>query len=45
MFLVYSGANFEGGGKNLFVGQIFPENCMKIKEFGPRGGGASLAPP
>ena len=23
----------------------FPENCMKLKEFGPQGGLASLAPP
>ena len=30
-------ANFKGGGKNLLFGQIFPENCMKMKEFGPRG--------
>ena len=28
---------------NIF--QIFAENCMKMKEFGPRGGRASLAPP
>ena len=25
--------------------QLFAENCMKMKEFGPPGGGASLAPP
>ena len=23
----------------------FPINCMKLKEFGPQGGRASLAPP
>ena len=40
------GANPEGGGANLIFGQKFPENCMKMKEFGPRGGKrASLAPP
>ena len=40
------GANFQGGGKNLLFGQIFPKNCMKMKEFGPRRGGhASLVPP
>ena len=25
--------------------QLFAENCMKMKEFGPPGGRASLAPP
>ena len=25
-------------GANLLFGHIFPENCMKMKEFGPRGG-------
>ena len=40
------GANPQGGGANLLFGQKFPKNCMKMKEFGPRGGwGASLAPP
>ena len=40
-----------GGGaptpKNAIIFQFFPENCMKMKEFGPPGGGgrASLAPP
>ena len=34
-----------GGGANLLFGHNCPENCMKMKEFGPRGGGASLAPP
>ena len=34
------GANFQGGDKNLLFGQFFPENCMKMKEFGPGGGGA-----
>ena len=31
------GANLQGGGANLLFGQKFPENCMKIKEFGPGG--------
>ena len=40
------GDNPQGGGAYLIFGQKFPENCMKMKEFGPRvGGGASLAPP
>ena len=26
-------------GANILFGQKFPENCMKSKEFGPRGGG------
>ena len=30
--------------KIAIIFQIFAENCMKMKEFGPRGG-ASLAPP
>ena len=28
----------------LLFGQKIPENCMKMKEFGPRGGLASLTP-
>ena len=39
------GANPQGGGASLLFGQHFPKNCMKMKEFGPRGGCASLAPP
>ena len=43
------GGNFQGGDANLLFNQIFPENCMKMKEFGPRGGarvpGAPLDPP
>ena len=38
------GANFQGGSENLSFNHIFPENCMKMKEFGP-GGGASVALP
>ena len=30
--------------ENLLFGKIFVENCIKMKEIGPRGG-ASLAPP
>ena len=30
--------NSQSGGANLLFGQKFPENCMKMKEFGPRGG-------
>ena len=32
------GANFQGGGINLLFNQIFPQNCMKMEEFGPREG-------
>ena len=32
-------------GENIFFGKIFAENCMKMKDSGPGGGGASLAPP
>ena len=39
-----------GGGaptpKSAIIFQFFAKNCMKMKEFGPPGGGrASLAPP
>ena len=37
-------ANPKGGGASLIFGQIYPENCMKMKEIEP-GGGASMAPP
>ena len=43
--------DFPQGGaptsKIAIIFQIFAENCMKMKEFGPPGGGggASLAPP
>ena len=30
-------SNAQGRGANLLVGQIFPKNCMKMKEIGPRG--------
>ena len=36
------GANPKSGCKNLLFGQIFPENCMKMKEIGPRGGGGRV---
>ena len=41
----HTGAPTPGLGVNLLFGKIFPENCMKMKEFGPRRGRASLAPP
>ena len=31
------GANSQGGGANVLFGQKIPENCMKMKEFGPGG--------
>ena len=34
------GANSKGGCEKLLFGQFFPKNCMKLKEFGPQGGGA-----
>ena len=33
------GAHLQGGGANLLFGQKFPENCMKMKELRPKGGG------
>ena len=32
-----TGANAKGRGANLSFGQLFPENCMKMKEIGQRG--------
>ena len=41
--------DFPQGGaptpKIAIIFHIFTENCMKMKEFGPQGGRASLAPP
>ena len=42
--------DFPQGGaptpKSAIIFQFFAKNCMKMKEFGPPGGGrASLAPP
>ena len=41
--------DFPQGGaptpKIAIIFQIFAENCMKMKEFGPPGGHASLVPP
>ena len=41
--------DFPQGGaptpKIAIIFQFFAENCMKMKEFGPPGGRASLAPP
>ena len=39
------GANPKGGGGQPIIWPIFAENCMKMKKFWARGGGASLAPP
>ena len=35
------GANSPGGDANIWFCQIFPKNCMKLKEFGPLGGHTS----
>ena len=32
-------------GKKLLSGKIFDENCMKMKEIGPRGGARPWPPP
>ena len=32
------------GGAKLLFDKISPQNCMKMKEIGPRGGNVSLAP-
>ena len=31
--------------ENLLFGKAFAENCMKMKEIGPKGGGTPLDPP
>ena len=31
--------------KSDIIFQFFPENCMKMKEFGPPGGGVPGVPP
>ena len=33
------------GVENLLFGQIFPENCMKMKEIGPRERARPWCPP
>ena len=38
------GANPKGGGANLLFGKNFPENCMKIEEFGPGAAGGGACP-
>ena len=38
------GANFPGGQQHTILPN-FPQNCMKLKEFGPWRGHMSLAPP
>ena len=37
-------SSFQNGGANLLYGQIFPENCMKMKmkEFGPGRGRGNM---
>ena len=39
------GANSKSGCEKLLFGQCFPENCMKMKEIGPRGGARPWCPP
>ena len=39
------GANPQSGGANLLFGQNSPKNCIKMKDFGPGQGHASLAFP
>ena len=34
------GRQLPRGGRQHMILPIFPENCMKLKEFGPPGGGA-----
>ena len=41
----WGGGNFHGEDDNLLLGQGFPKNCMKLTEFGPSRGRASLALP
>ena len=48
--LAVADPGFSRGGaptlKEAIIWPLFPQNCMKLKEFGPPGGGrASLAPP
>ena len=38
------GANPCAWSKNQILGKIFAQNCMKMKEIGPRGGVPSAAP-
>ena len=35
------GANSPGGGRQHTILSNFPKNCMKLKEFGPPGGGGA----
>ena len=39
------GAPTPGGGRQHTILAYFPKNYMKLKEFGPGGGGMSLVPP
>ena len=49
MVFTVADPGFSPGGaptpKIAIIFHIFAENCMKMKEFGPPGGRASLAPP
>ena len=38
------GGNQKGVGTNLLIFPNFPQNCMKMKSFGPRGGPVPGAP-
>ena len=40
----WGGANPWGACSNLLLCKIFAKNCMKMKEFGPRGGVPSAPP-
>ena len=44
-FLRGGGANSPGGGRQHMILSNFLKNCMKLKEFGPRGVCASLTSP
>ena len=35
--------NSRGGGREHTILPYFPKNCMKLKEFGPGGGGVPRA--
>ena len=39
------GRQLPRGGRQHTIFPYFPKNCMKLKEFGPPGGCASLEPP
>ena len=39
------GANSQSGCTNLLFCEFFAKNCMKMKQFGPRGDHVNGAPP